>query len=174
MASLIITRNGDVQKATDEALAHIPELGSHVRHHSVAIKPNDTWASYSDATAVTQPDTLRAVIRSFKKMSPKEIIVTGGSGAGDTTHILTLAGLMDVIEEEKVSFFDHNKAPFIEAELEYGSDTEVTGPQRKVMVHPRVLESNIENIDFPALSLEAAMQIFSESAHGKRISLEPP
>ena len=37
-------------------------------------------------------------------------------------------------------FFDHNRPPFKEVRLDYGKDEEVSGPQRSVMINPRVLE----------------------------------
>jgi len=48
--------------------------------------------------------------------------------------------LMEVVEDEDAIFFDHNRAPFTEVQLEYGKDKEVSGPQKSVMVNPRVLE----------------------------------
>jgi uncharacterized protein (DUF362 family) len=140
MPEVIITRNDAISIAIDEALVYIRELESLVRGRIVAVKPNDTWASKSDTTAVTQPDTLRSVIRNVKHYGPREIIITGGSGAGDTAEIFRTAGLMDVIDEEGVTFFDHNKPPFSEVSLDYGKDAEVKGPQRSVMVNARVLE----------------------------------
>ena len=68
------------------------------------------------------------------------MIVTGGSGAGETDEILRIAGLMDVIETEGAEFFDHNRPPFEEVALEYAPDQDVQGPQKSVMVNPRVLE----------------------------------
>ena len=47
---------------------------------------------------------------------------------------------MEVVEQEGVEFFDHNRPPFQEVKLEYGADEEVRGPQASVMVNPRVLE----------------------------------
>ena len=43
------------------------------------------------------PDTLQAVLRFIKHYHPKELLVTGGSGAGQTDEIFTVAGLMDVV-----------------------------------------------------------------------------
>jgi uncharacterized protein (DUF362 family) len=47
---------------------------------------------------------------------------------------------MTVVEEEGVEFFDHNRGPFVSVDLDYGRNAEVTGPQKSVMVNPRVLE----------------------------------
>lgn len=51
-----------------------------------------------------------------------------------------IAGLMQVVEEEGAQFFDHNRRPFVSVDLDYGANAEVRGPQRAVMVNPRVLE----------------------------------
>jgi uncharacterized protein (DUF362 family) len=106
----------------------------------VAIKPNDTYATAEDTTGVTQPDTLRAVLRNVKQFGPRELIVTGGAGAAETDEVFRIDGLMDVVEEEGATFFDHNRPPFTEVKLEYAPKADVDGPQKRVMVNPRVLE----------------------------------
>ncbi len=133
MAAVIITRGEDIEDAIIEALDQVENLPRKMRGKRVTIKPNDTWADESDKSAITQPDTLRAVIRYVKKLKPSELIVTGGSGAGETDEIFRIGGLMEVINEEGVTFFDHNRAPFREVSLRHG-------PQKSVMVNPRVLE----------------------------------
>lgn len=139
MASVIITRNDRIEEAIDEALGHI-ELEPLVRGRLVAVKPNDTWASEEDKTGVTQPDTLRAVLRYVKRFGPRELVVTGGAGAAETDEVFRVAGLMAVVEEEGAAYFDHNRPPFKEVELEYEPRADVRGPQSSVMVNPRVLE----------------------------------
>lgn len=134
-----ITHNEDIEQGIPEALEHL-KVDSLLKNKLVAIHPNDTWASADDKTAVTQPDSLRALIRYIKNFAPKEIIVTGGSGAGETDEIFRIAGLMEVIDSEQVQFFDHNRPPFEEVELDYGRDKEVAGPQKSVMANARVLE----------------------------------
>jgi uncharacterized protein (DUF362 family) len=114
-----------------------------IRGKLVAVHPNDTWASAEDTTAVTQPETLRAVLRHLKQFHPRSLVVTGGSGAGETDEIFRIAGLMEVVESEGAEFFDHNRPPFKEVALDYGNDPEVQGPQRTVMVNPRVLEYEV-------------------------------
>ncbi len=133
MARVIITQNDAIEKAVHRALGYIQELDSLIRDRIVAVKPNDTWASREDRSAITQPDTLRAVIRYLKQFGPADLIVSGGSGAGETDEIFRLGGLMEVIEDEEVSFFDHNKPPFKEVRLNHGV-------QKSVMVNPRILE----------------------------------
>jgi uncharacterized protein (DUF362 family) len=139
MPDVVITQNENIEKAIEEALSAV-DLHSLVRARRVAVKPNETWASESDKTGVTQPDTLRAVLRAIKPFHPAELIVTGGAGAAETDDVFRIAGLMDVVEDEGATYFDHNRPPFQEVELTYGDDPEATGPQKSVMVNPRVLE----------------------------------
>jgi uncharacterized protein (DUF362 family) len=139
MARVVITRDDAVEKAVAEALGQLP-LEPLVRGKRVAVKPNDTWASAEDTTGVTQPDTLRAVLRQLKRLRPAELIVTGGAGAAETEDVFRIAGLMDVVEQEGAAFFDHNRPPFREVPLEYDPARDVDGPQKSVMVNPRVLE----------------------------------
>jgi uncharacterized protein (DUF362 family) len=128
-----------IEEAVAEALGHLP-LEPLVRGKRVAVKPNDTWASAEDTTGVTQPDTLRAVLRHLKQFGPRELVVTGGAGAAETEDVFRVAGLMGVVEEEGAIFFDHNRAPFTEVTLDYAPAADVDGPQKAVMVNPRVLE----------------------------------
>lgn len=139
MTSVVITHNQNIEQAVREALGHIA-LEPLVRGKLVAVKPNETTASKEDRTGVTQPDTLRAVLRDIKQYQPRELVVTGGSGAGETDEIMRVAGLMEVVEQEGATFFDHNRGPFQEVFLEYAPDQDVKGPQRSVMVNPRILE----------------------------------
>ena len=64
----------------------------------------------------------------------------GAAGAAETEDVFRHSGMLDVVREEEAEFFDHNRPPFREVELTYAPDREVTGPQRTVMVNPRVLE----------------------------------
>jgi uncharacterized protein (DUF362 family) len=139
MASVVITRNNQIEKAIAEALGHI-DIEPLVRDKVVAVKPNDTWASEEDKTGVTQPDTLRAVLRHIKRLAPRELVVSGGAGAAETDEVFRIVGLMDVVEQEGATFFDHNRPPFTSVDLEYNPSADVKGPQKSVMVNPRVLE----------------------------------
>jgi uncharacterized protein (DUF362 family) len=138
MPDVVITQNERIESAIEEALGKLP-LGDLVRGKRVAVKPNETWASDEDKTGVTQPDTLRAVLRAVKPFHPSELIVSGGAGAAETDDVFRIAGLMEVVEEEGAEFFDHNRPPFTEVELEYAPGRDVAGPQKSVMVNPRVL-----------------------------------
>lgn len=139
MSTVIITRDDRIEEAIDEALDWLP-LEELVRGRVVAVKPNDTWASAEDTTGVTQPDTLRAVLRHLTRFGPRELIVSGGAGAAETDEVFQVTGLAEVVEQEGAAFFDHNRPPFGSVDLEYPPDAEVQGPQRSVMVNPRVLE----------------------------------
>src|SRR5438067_233394 len=139
MPKVAITQNNNIELAITEALQHI-EIEKIIRDKVVAVKPNETWASKDDLTAVTQGDTLRAVLRFLKKLAPKKLIVTGGAGAAETDEIFRLSRMMKAIEEEGAEFFDHNRPPFQEIALEYAPDKDVIGPQKSIMVNPRVLE----------------------------------
>ena len=72
-----------LKKRISAALQHIT-LEPLVKGRRVAVKPNETWASADDTTGITQPDTLRAVLRALKHHHPRELIVTGGAGAAET------------------------------------------------------------------------------------------
>jgi uncharacterized protein (DUF362 family) len=128
-----------MDRAVPEALDHLP-LEQLIRGKVVAVKPNETWASAEDKTGVTQPDTLRAVLRYVKNYAPRRLIVTGGAGAAETDEVFRIAGLMEVVEQERAVFVDHNRPPFTEVALPYAPHAEVAGPQRSVMVNSTVLE----------------------------------
>jgi uncharacterized protein (DUF362 family) len=81
MVAVAITQNFAINQAMTEALDHL-ELEPLLQGKRVAVKPNDTWASAEDTTAVTQPDTLRAVLRYVQQSRPRELVVTGGGGCG--------------------------------------------------------------------------------------------
>jgi uncharacterized protein (DUF362 family) len=140
MASVSITQDrDDIGRAIDAALRHI-DLERLVRGKLVAIKPNETWASASDTTAVTRGDTLRAVLRAVKRHGPRALVVTGGAGAAETEEVFRYSGMLDAVREEGAELVDHNRPPFTEVALEYAPERDVAGPQRSVMVNPRVLE----------------------------------
>jgi hypothetical protein len=137
MTTVAITQDrDDIGRAIDEALTHVP-LEKVVRGKLVALKPNETWATAEDTTAVTQADTLRAVLRAVKRHGPREIVVTGGAGAAETADVFRHTGMMGMVDEEGATFFDHNRAPFREVALEYAPERDVKGPQRSVMVNRR-------------------------------------
>ena len=126
----IANRPGDIEKAVFDSLGGL-ELED-FRDKAVAIKPNDTVATASDKTACTQADTLRAAIRFVKTLHPGSIVVSG-AGEVETEDVFKVMGYLEVVQSEGVEWFDHNKAPFVPVELRFG-------PQRQVMVNPRVLE----------------------------------
>lgn len=140
MPTVAITQDlRSIERAIADALEQLP-LERLVRGKLVAVKPNETYATADDVTGVTQPDTLRAVLQAIKQCEPKHVVVTGGSGAARTDEVFRLAGLMEVVEQEGVEFFDHNQPRFTEVALEYAPELDVSGPQKSVMVNPRVRE----------------------------------
>lgn len=143
MSEVVITQNVEsIELAIEEALAHI-DLARLVQGRVVAVKPNETWAAEDDKTGVTQPDTLRAVLRAVKAGKPKELVVSGGAGAAETDDVFRIVGLMEVVEEEGATFFDHNRPPFQAVDLTYEPEKDVRGPQQQVMVNPRVLDYEV-------------------------------
>jgi uncharacterized protein (DUF362 family) len=139
MSRVAITKDDDIGTAIKAALDRV-DLDEIIRGKVVAVKPNDTWAEPNDLTAVTQADTLRAVLRAIKSCAPRKLIVTGGAGAAETADVFEVAGLMAVVKEEDAEFFDHNRPPFEEVPLEYAPDKDVSGPQKSVMVSQRLRE----------------------------------
>jgi uncharacterized protein (DUF362 family) len=139
MTVVSVTQNGSIERAISDALDHLP-VESLVRDRRIAVKPNETWASADDTTGVTQPDTLRAVLRYLKRYAPRELIVSGGAGATQTAEVFRYARLTEVVEEEGAIFFDHNQPPFVSVDLEYARHADVEGPQQSVMVNPTILE----------------------------------
>jgi uncharacterized protein (DUF362 family) len=140
MPDVVITLNrSDIAAAIDDALSAVA-LEPLVSGKIVAVKPNDTWASKEDTTGITQPDTLRAVLRVLKRFGPRELIVTGGAGAAETDYVFRVGGLMAVVEGEGATFFDHNRPPFVSVDLHYAPARDVRGPQKSIKVNPRVLE----------------------------------
>lgn len=119
MTLVALARHDDIERAIEQALSHL-DLDSLVRGKLVAVKPNETWASAEDRTGVTQPDTLRTVLRCVKRCDPRELVVTGGAGAAETEDVFRIAGLLSVVEEEGARFFDHNRPPFVQVDLNYG------------------------------------------------------
>jgi uncharacterized protein (DUF362 family) len=127
----IANRPGNIGEAISKSLRALAL--EDFRDKIVAIKPNDTTATASDKTACTQADTLRATIQFVKTLHPRSIVVTGGSGKLKTDEVFRVLGYPEVIESEGVEWFDHNQPPFVPVDLTFG-------PQRRVMVNPKVLE----------------------------------
>src|SRR5437763_13863592 len=135
MPDVVITWNrADIGGAIADAMSAIA-LEPLVAGKRVAVKPNETWASKDDTNGITQPDTLRAVLRAIKPYGPRELIVTGGAGAAETDEVFRIGGLMDVVRDEGAEFVDHNREPFASVALTYRPGAEVEGPQTSVMVH---------------------------------------
>ncbi len=112
----------NIEKAIAQALGEIPL--EDFKDKVVAIHPNDTTASKDDRTACTPPEALRATIQHVKNLHPKEIIITGGSGARETEDVFKVMGYLEVIDSEGVAWHDHNQPPFVPVDLPFG-------PQRR-------------------------------------------
>src|SRR3954470_5319454 len=113
MPDVAITVNRtDIGAAIEDALSAVA-LEPLVTGKVVAVKPNDTWASEDDRTGITQADTLLAVLQIMKRFNPRELIVTGGAGAGETDEVFRVGGLMDAVHEAGAVFVDHNRPPFV-------------------------------------------------------------
>jgi uncharacterized protein (DUF362 family) len=139
VTDVVITQDHSIERAITAAVEHLP-LSTLVAGRRVAVKPNETWASAHDTTGITQPDTLRAVLRAVKRHRPGELIVTGGAGAAETEDVFRVGGLMKVVLDEGAEFVDHNRPPYVSVDLEYRPAADVAGPQSSVMVNRRVLE----------------------------------
>jgi uncharacterized protein (DUF362 family) len=139
MSTVAITRDASVERAISEGLEHV-DLEAIAAGKLVAIKPNETYADEKDVTGVTQPDTLRAVIRAVRAAGAREIVVTGGSGAAKTEEVFRVSKMLDVVREENVELVDHNEGELTDVVLPYAPEKDVQGPQRTVKVHKRVLE----------------------------------
>lgn len=140
MTSVAISHDDDsIETALEEALQAL-DLADLIDGRTVAIKPNDTWATADDTSGVTQADTLRAVVRHVKRLHPRHLIVSGGAGAAETEDVFRISGMLDVVREEGVEFVDHNRGPFQTVSLEYFPDKDVSGPQQDVTINPRILE----------------------------------
>jgi uncharacterized protein (DUF362 family) len=139
MVTIAITQHQDIEQAIESALSHLA-LEPLIQGKLVAVKPNETFAAPGFMGGVTQADTLRGVLRYLKRFNPRELVVTGGAGAAKTDEVFRIAGLTAVLEQEGIALFDHNRPPFVSVELSYAPEKEVAGPQRSVMVNPRVLE----------------------------------
>ena len=133
MPTVAITQDMEfIGQAIFDALDAL-ELEDALTGRLVAIHPNDTAATPDNISGVTHADTLQSVIRFVKRFNPRHIVVSGGAGASQTEDVFNYTGMMDVIRREGVEFFDHNRAPFHEIIL-------ASGPQRQIMVNPRILE----------------------------------
>lgn len=68
MVTVAIAQHAEIEVAIREALDHLA-CESLIRGKLVAVKPNDTWASASDKTGVTQPRPCVPCYVSFNVMS---------------------------------------------------------------------------------------------------------
>lgn len=114
----------DIKKSLGKALGYLP-LEKLIKGKRVVVKPNDTWASQSDKTAVTQPEVLDKVLDEIEKFYPKELIVVGGSGSKKSWQVFEISGLSDVIKNKGVQFIDLNQPPYLTHQLPFGPQEEI-------------------------------------------------
>lgn len=124
MSIVSIAANEDVKIGIEQALDWLA-LGDCWRDRVVAIKPNDTWDRKQDVSAVTQPDTLDAVLNYVKAGKPRRLIVTGAAGDGETLDAFERSGLIEVVRQHDVELVDMNRPPFVTIPLDHGPQTEV-------------------------------------------------
>jgi uncharacterized protein (DUF362 family) len=135
MSIVSITQNQDIQQAIRAALDLLP-LGDMFTDKIVAVKPNETWASTEDLTAVNDGPTLRAVLAYIKPRHPKRLLVTGGAGGCETEIVFRLSGMMDAVQEQGAEFVDTNKPPFTRVPLAFG-------PESELVVNPLVQQVEV-------------------------------
>ncbi len=142
MTTISISQDDDIKRAIAESLEPL-NIEDIVKNKVVAIKPNDTWASKEDTTAVTQGDSLRAVIQYIKKFMPARIIVSGGAGAAETEDVFRYSGMMEALLEEEAVFFDHNKPPFKDVNLQFRSEQDIQVPQKEIKINPHIMDYEV-------------------------------
>lgn len=130
MSIVSITQNNNIQQAIHAALNLLP-LGDLFAGKVVAVKPNETWASAEDLTAVNDGPTLSAVLAYIKPFHPKRLLVTGGAGGCETETVFRLSGMMDAVQAQGAEFVDMNKPPFTRVPLAFG-------PENELVVNPLV------------------------------------
>jgi uncharacterized protein (DUF362 family) len=123
-AKVAIAHDERIEEAIRRALDPIDPRDL-VEGRLVAVKPNETFATRDDTAGVTQGDTLRAVLRYLKDLSPGRLVVTGGAGAAETADVFEYSGMMDAVRQEGVDFVDHNREPFTRVRLDHGPHEEV-------------------------------------------------
>ncbi len=91
----------------------------------VAVKPNETWASARDCTAVTQADNLETTLAYIKRRHSRRLIAAGGAGACETEDVFRISGMMDAVKQQEAEFVDLNRPPFTRVKLDYGPEAEL-------------------------------------------------
>lgn len=130
-----LTQNQDIKKSLGKALGYL-SLEKIISGKRVVIKPNDTWASEKDKTAVTQPEVLDKVLDELEKFYPKELVVVGGSGSKKSWQVFEISGMADVIKNKGVQFVDLNQPPYLTYKLPFG-------PQKEILVNQFVKEVEV-------------------------------
>jgi uncharacterized protein (DUF362 family) len=152
MVKVAIAHSPKIEDAITAALEQVA-VEPLVRGKVVAIHPNDTWASAEDKTAITQPDSLQAVLRYVKRFSPKELNVSEGSGI---TIASTDPVAADTVGAQLLGFQAQAVRHIWEA-ARLGSG-----------------EAELEKIEFSGLDMKKAFSLFTKAAYGRSIEFEHP
>ncbi|SHI06975.1 DUF362 domain-containing protein [Clostridium grantii] len=110
-------RNSDEKISLREALSYLPLEKFVSKEDVVVITANMVNENPPEKGVVVGQESLREVIKFFKEMNPKKIIVAGGSGGTNTKNVLHNIGFDKIVEEENIEFLDLNFGPFIELEI---------------------------------------------------------
>ncbi len=85
----------------------------------VVITCNWVSAKPPETADVVGNIALDFIIKYFKKLNVKRIVVAAGAGGGNTLEVMKKVGYDKVLDENKVDFVDLNKGPFIEVKLNH-------------------------------------------------------
>ncbi|MDR0308261.1 MAG: DUF362 domain-containing protein [Chitinispirillales bacterium] len=131
-SKVAITHDHDIRKGFERALEHLGCLSDLFTNKHVSIKPHDACANPDDTVTCTQADTIKALVGVIKRHNPNKITITGGSsGILGTNHVFELLGINDLISEENIEYFNHNRGPFKRVSLEWG-------PVKEVVINPHI------------------------------------
>jgi uncharacterized protein (DUF362 family) len=189
MSTVAITQDrDDIGRAIAEGLSHMP-LERLVRGRLVAVKPNDTWASPDDTTAVTQPDTLRdyyghprgngrrhdnaffddmhSFIAAMYRRFPIHLAITVAHPAMVATgpiggHVAETGLAITSTDALAADVVGARLLGFEPQAVRHLSEADLLG----------LGESDTDRMTFPAMELQAAIEAFTERVYGKRLTFE--
>lgn len=106
-----LVKGTDIQAMVDKALDLLDGVDSLIKPGStVVIKPNVGHPSPPESSVCTNPEVVRAAIRSIKRYKPKEIICMEAAAVGqDTLKAFEVSGIGKVCEEEGVKIIDFKR-----------------------------------------------------------------
>ena len=111
-----ITKNKDESKALLEGLNLIKAHSLFNQDDTIILTPNWVNATRPNPKegVVVGPNTLQTLIRWLKSLNPHRIVVTTGSGGGDTLDVMKKVGYNKILDEEMIELIDYNKGPYDE------------------------------------------------------------